>query len=141
MLDRRDATELIDDAWTRLGLVVEVPDEGFDFLEQRGPMRGKFNSQRAYHRYFLRCKAILKRGDEFLGIYTKDLSRQSLGMLTPIQLLPVERVHVWMPNGADYELEITRCHFIYDRCYECGARFVLNYARSEPLDEPNLFSS
>lgn len=138
MLDQRDATELINDIWDRLELVAQLPEEDAGFLEQQGPMRGKFNSQRAYHRYYLRSKAILKRGNEFLGIYTKDVSRQSLGMLAPIQLLPVERVHAWLPNGSDYELEITRCHYISDYCYECGARFVFDGARPVPLDEANI---
>ena len=72
----------------------------------------------------MRGKAVLKRDEARLGVYTKDLSRQGLCFLSPVQLFPLERVTIEMPNEAEYHLELTRCRRIAESCYECGTKFV-----------------
>ena len=83
-----------------------------------------FDSQRTYHRFYMRSKAVLTRGEERLGSFTKDVSRQGVGFLCPVQLMPLERVRLRLPS-AELNLEVARCRRIADDCFECGARFVL----------------
>jgi hypothetical protein len=72
----------------------------------------------------MRGKAVLKRGSTLIGSYTKDVSRQGVAFLTPVPLLPKERVKLQVPS-AELGLEVTRCRRIEPACFECGARFVL----------------
>ena len=90
----------------------------------RGPAPLCAKNQRHFHRYFMRGKAILKRGTTTFGTYTKDVSRQGVGFLSPVQLMPKERVNLRLPV-AELGLEITRCRRIDEGCFECGGRFAL----------------
>jgi hypothetical protein len=125
MLDLSDERELIESAWETAAARAELPPSvARRFFEPKGPMRGHFDNRRTFHRYYLRGKAILARRDTTLGIYTKDISRQGICFLSPVQLFPKERVKLRMPNGTQYELEIARCRREEDNCFECGTRFA-----------------
>ncbi|MEX2316456.1 MAG: PilZ domain-containing protein [Pirellulales bacterium] len=125
MLDRGDATSVIDDAWDAVEQKTRLPEQLEAFLASRGPTPLHFDSRRAFHRFFMRNKAILERRESRFAVYTKDISRQGIGILTPVQLLPKERVQLRLANGTDYSLEIARCRRVDVGCYECGTRFVL----------------
>jgi len=88
-------------------------------------VNGYADNRRQYHRYYLRSKALLKRGDTTIGGYTKDISRQGVCLLSPLQLLPKERVKLTLPNGAAYSLQVVRCRRVFDNCFECGTRFAV----------------
>lgn len=125
MLDHSDATSLIDDAWDAAEPKTRLPKRWEAFLASRGPMPLYLNSRRAFHRFFLPHKAVLDWKDTRMAVYTKDISRQGIGVLTPVQLLPKERVQLRLANGREYELEIARCRRLDADCYECGTRFVM----------------
>jgi hypothetical protein len=125
MLDGGDATSVIADLWETAEPKTRLPEQYEAFAASRGPTPLHFDSRRAYHRYFLRHKAILQRQDASFGVYTKDVSRQGIGILTPMQLLPKERVQLRLPSGVQYQLEVARCRRVDVGCYECGTRFVL----------------
>jgi hypothetical protein len=125
MLDRSDATSVIDEAWDAAEKRTQLPEQLEAFLASRGPTPLHFDSRRAFHRFFLRHKAVLQWRKSVLAIYTKDISRRGIGILTPVQLLPKERVHLRLANGTEYPLEIARCRRVEADCYECGTRFVL----------------
>jgi hypothetical protein len=112
--------ELWDQAPTKLSS--EFLSKNFFTLHGPAPIVGL--NQRGYHRFFMRGKAVLKRGNTTLGTYTKDVSRQGVGFLSPVQLLPKERVKLHLPT-AELGLEIARCRRIDKGCFECGARFAL----------------
>jgi hypothetical protein len=125
MLDISDERALIEAAWDTTAERVELPPSiARRFFEPKGPMRGHIDNRRTYHRFYLRGKAILTRGESTLGILTKDISRQGICLLSPVQLFPKERVKLRMPNGAEYELVIARCRREEDNCFECGTRFA-----------------
>ena len=125
MLDLSDERDVIADAWEAAVARTELPRSvARRFFEPKGPMRGHFDNRRTYHRFYLRGKAVLMRGETTLGIYTKDISRQGICFLAPVQLLPKERVKLRMPNGSEYELVIARCRREEDNCFECGTRFA-----------------
>src|SRR3990172_8850804 len=121
MLDLSDERGVIAAAWEAAAARTELPRSvARRFFEPKGPMRGHFDNRRTYHRFYLRGRAILTRRESTLGIYTKDISRQGICFLSPVQLFPKERVRLQMPNGTSYELEIARCRREEDDCFECG---------------------
>jgi hypothetical protein len=126
MLDVGHEQCVIDDLWASASPKAHMPMlMGKSFFDQRGPMPTLNDSKRSYHRFYLRSRAIVKHKDKLLGAYTKDVSRQGIGFLSPVQMMPMEHIDVQLPNGASYNLEITRCRRVEESCYDCGAKFVL----------------
>lgn len=126
MLAVSNKPNMIAEAWEAADMIVQLPESlGSRFLEKHGPMPLYHENKRGFHRHYMRGKAILKRGQSTLGTYTKDISRQGIGLLSPVQLLPLERIELMLPNGATLHLEVTRCRRIDKNCFDCGARFAI----------------
>ncbi len=124
MLERSDSTDLIGAAWAASEQKTRLPEDFESFRTARGAAPLVFNTRRAYRRFFLRHRALLERGDARLGVYTKDISRQGIGILSPVQLFPKDVVRLVLPNGAVYQFEVARCRRLAAECYECGTRFA-----------------
>lgn len=125
MLDIAHDKQLIEEMWESAPTKVRLTESLRQmFMEQHGAMPIYHDNRRAYHRYFMRGKAVVLRGDTTLAAYTKDVSRQGIGFLSPVQLLPKERVRLCLPK-AQLSLEIARCRRVDQGCFECGARFAL----------------
>jgi hypothetical protein len=125
MLEFDNGQKMMDDLWSATSAKVDMPEAAKrEFFAARGAEPVRHDNQRSYHRYFMRGKAVLKRGQTLLGTYTKDVSRQGIAFLSPVALLPKERVKLRMP-AAELSLEVTRCRRIEKACYECGAKFAL----------------
>lgn len=116
---------LIDEAWDAADMTVQLPESMARFMEKRGAMPLYHENKRGFHRHYMRGKALLKRGNLTIGTYTKDISRQGVGLLSPVQLLPLERIELVLSNGAKLHLEVTRCRRIDKNCFDCGARFAV----------------
>ena len=125
MLDLHHEQQLIDELWEAAGTKIRLP-ESFHamFFAPHGATPVFHDNRRAYHRYYMRGKAIVLRGDATLAAYTKDVSRQGIGFLSPVQLLPKERVKLRLPK-AQLSLEVARCRRVDQSCFEVGARFAL----------------
>ena len=125
MLDVTDDERVIDELWESAPTKVRL-SEPFRkvFFAPRGAMPLYHDNRRVYHRYYMRGKAVVLRGDATLAAYTKDVSRQGVGFLSPVQLMPKERVKLRLPT-AQLSLEIARCRRVDNGCFECGARFAL----------------
>jgi hypothetical protein len=125
MLDINHDKQLIEALWESAASKVRLTESDQKmFFEQHGAMALFHDNRRAYHRYFMRGKAVVLRGDATLAGYTKDVSRQGIGFLSPVQLMPKERVKLRLPT-AQLSLEIARCRRVDQGCFECGGRFAL----------------
>jgi hypothetical protein len=124
MLDVANDKQLIEELWESAPTKVRLTESLREFMDQHGAMPVYPENRRAYHRYYMRGKAVVLRGDTTLAAYTKDVSRQGIGFLSPVQLLPKERVRLCLPK-AQLSLEIVRCRRVDPGCFECGARFAL----------------
>jgi hypothetical protein len=125
MLEVDYGKKLMEDLWQAAPTKVKLPEACAEqFFDARGAMPLHHDNRRTYHRYFMRGKAVLKRGDLLLGTYTKDVSRQGVGFLSPVQLLPKEKVKLTLPT-TELSLQVARCQRIDQGCFECGARFAL----------------
>jgi hypothetical protein len=117
---------LIANVWETLDQKTRLPGDEAEFLAPKGPTPRLYDNQRTYHRFYLRGKALLKRDQTLLGVFTKDVSRRGMGFLSPVQLLPMERLRMHVPGAKELQLEVARCHRVDDACFECGAKFVLS---------------
>ena len=125
MLEIDNGQALLDDLWETTTTKVQLPDaEKSTFFAAHGVAPLFYENKRSYHRYYMRGKAVLKRGNSLLGTYTKDVSRQGIAFLSPIPLMPKERIKLRVPK-AELSLEVTRCRRIEADCFECGAKFAL----------------
>ena len=116
--------ERLNQLWESATLKAQLPDDlKQDFFNAEDGGSLCFGSRRAFHRYFLRGKAIVIRGDVLLGTYTKDVSREGLAFYSPVSLSIEEHVKVVVP-AKELCVEITRCHEIEPACFDCGAKFV-----------------
>lgn len=124
MLDLSDERNLIDDFWESTSVKARLPIPEREFCAQRGAIPNASASKRVHHRYYLRGKALIRRGGALMGIYTKDVSRQGIGFLSPMHLLPKERIQIHLPGASEFLVEVTRCLRVDDGCFESGARFI-----------------
>jgi PilZ domain len=125
VLEARHDPKLIARLWESTDPKVLLPAHLANFFEPQGAMPVRPDNRRGYHRYFMRGKAILKRNGVMLGSYTKDVSRQGVGFLSPVPLLPLQRVQLQLANGTELHLEVARCRRVDKDCFDCGARFAL----------------
>ena len=125
MLEFDNGQKLMNDLWEATAAKVELPDSlRSAYFGAQGPVPLYHDNRRSFHRYYMRGKAVLKRGAMMIGTYTKDVSRQGVAFLSPVPLLPKERVKLCIPT-AELNLEVSRCRRLNPNCFECGARFAL----------------
>lgn len=125
MLELNDDHQLKDELWNSTSANVEIPDSiTSSFFAAQGATPIFHDNGRSYHRYFMRAKAVLIREESLFGVYVKDVSRQGIGFLSPVFLLPKQHVKIRLP-AAELDLAVARCRRINAACYECGAKFVL----------------
>ena len=130
MLEIDHGQKLMDQLWDATTSKVELPESlKSSYFSAQGPGPICYDNRRTYHRYFMRGKAVLKRGESLIGTLTKDISRQGVAFLSPVPLLPKERVKLHIPT-AELNLEVSRCRRLDQKCFECGARFALDAAHS-----------
>jgi hypothetical protein len=118
-------SDVIDAAWPTLDSKAALPANADAFFDRRGPMAVMENSQRRFHRYFSRTKALLQSDGVTHGIYIRDISRSGVGFISPVQLFPRQRVCVQLLGSRHLVLENVRCRRLAPRSYECGAMFVV----------------
>jgi hypothetical protein len=125
VLEVDNGQKMMDELWASTTSKVELRESvARAFLSAHGAGPQYYDNRRSYHRYFMRGKAVLKRGDLLHGTYTKDVSRQGVGFLSPVPLLPKERVKLRVA-ATELSLEVTRCRRVDPGCFECGARFAM----------------
>ena len=125
MLEVDNGQKLMEDLWEATTSKVELPESLRPaFFGAQGPEPLFHDNKRSYHRFYMRGKAVLKRGKTMFGTYTKDVSRQGVAFYSPVPLLPKERVKLRLAT-AELTLEVTRCRRVEPNFYECGGKFAL----------------
>jgi hypothetical protein len=124
MLGVRNAATIAE-LWDAAESKAALPTSAEEFFAASGPQPEHTNCSRAHERYYLRCRAIIKHDCQTHAVYLQDCSRTGMGLLSPVQLFPRQRIQMWMDNQRSYQLEVTRCRRIGPNCYECGTVFIL----------------
>ncbi len=82
MLDVHNDELVVGELWEAAPKKVTLSDSFRKaFFAPHGAMPMFHDNRRAYHRYFMRGKAVVLRGGITLAAYTKDVSRQGVGFL------------------------------------------------------------
>jgi hypothetical protein len=137
MLGVSDETDVVESLWNSAQTRVQLPSlTAQHFFEATGPMPNHHGSQRSFHRFLMRSKAVLIQGDKVYAAYTTDVSRQGIGFLSPKQLMPKERWTLRLPGGAEYNVQVTRCRLESEHCFACGGRFTIQESNSQENDKP-----
>src|SRR5829696_2596013 len=98
MLELDHGQKIMNDLWDATASKVELPESlRPTYFAVQGPYPLFHDNRRTFHRYFMRGKAVLKRGNSMIGTFTKDVSRQGVAFLSPVALLPKERVKLRVP--------------------------------------------
>src|SRR5690349_96169 len=107
MLEVDHGQKLISELWDAAATKVELPEFlKLSYFAAHGPGPMFHDNRRAFHRYFMRGKAVLKRGQSTIGTLTKDISRQGIAFFSPVPLLPKEKVKLRVP-AAELSLEVS----------------------------------
>jgi len=130
MLDLSQEDDVIAVAWESVSLTPQLPEGMKDFFDQHGAMPSRPGCRRAYSRFYLRGKAILRRGDEYFGVFTADASRQGIRFLSPVDLELRQRYRIRLPKTKEFQIEIVRCNRLGEQCFDCGAQFVLGAGKN-----------
>ncbi len=131
-----DQKAIVEELWQKAEARVKLPMlTAKYFFEPKGPMPNHYSSRRSFHRYYMRSKAVLIQGDRVYGAFTTDVSRRGLGFLSPRQLMPKEKWTLKLPNGAEYEIAITRCRRESENCFACGGRFTTPATDAQATNE------
>jgi hypothetical protein len=125
MIELVPEESLVDVVWEQTQLQTRLPENMEDFFEQLGLMPHRSGCRRAYQRFFLRGKAILRWRDTCYGVYSADASRGGIRFLAPVAMPVNERARIRLPNTKEFQIEIVRCQQLEESCYDCGAIFVL----------------
>ena len=100
MLDLDNAQEMIVSMWQQLGCRIKLPEEWIDAQNPQNDPKVQYNDRRRFVRFPASGKAILERSGKCSSIYVIDIARVGLGFLNAEQILPREKVRVWLPNGT-----------------------------------------
>ena len=136
MLGVSHEKSVVEELWRKAKVRVKLPMlTAKYFFEPKGPMPNHYSSRRSFHRYYMRSKAVLIQGDKVYATYTTDVSRQGVGFLSPRQLMPKEKWTLKLPNGAEYELLVTRCQRESEHCFACGGKFTIQVGNGTATTE------
>ena len=122
MLELSNASEIAE-LWDSLELKAELPCDPEEFFGKTGS-KAEYE-QREFDRHYLRCQAVIRRELDNFAVYMKDCSRAGMGLVSPVQLFPRERIQLWLKPERSYSLEVIRCRRVKASCYECGTIFLL----------------
>jgi hypothetical protein len=125
MAETTSEKDIINHCWESLQQKTRLPAQMEESFEQYGSTPVHPESRRAYHRFYVRGKAILRWQETLLAVYTADASRNGIRFLSPVEIRPKDRARIRLPNTKEFQIEVVRCHRIDEECYDCGAVFVI----------------
>lgn len=128
MLEPHDGEDLIAQLWKTAVETTRLLESEEQFFNPQAPTLGHFQDRRAYHRYGYRNRAIVTHEGKTLAVYARDISRIGIGFCSPLQLFPMDEVEILLPGPRRVSLQITRCWREAPKCYNCGARFLLQHS-------------
>lgn len=124
---------------------IELPVVWKDFFEEKGELPSYVEDARSNQRLRVRTHGIMwfesdlqfrPRTDRPIGIYTKDFSRQGIGVLSAMQLYPEETLRIALPTFW-LQVRVSRVRRITSKCYEVGTTLLHRHDPSMAAFEPS----
>ncbi len=111
---------------------IELPRDWSDYFDVRGEtasFKGDVrNNQRMMIRtygamWFEQSLPFCDRSSEPVGVYSRDFSRNGVGLLAPFELYPEERIQIALP-AFWVQVLVVRARRITSHCYEIGTELI-----------------
>lgn len=111
---------------------ITLPEDWDSFFAESGVVNQPFGEQRHSQRRIVRARGLMTideplpaiaRQPEMIGIYTRDFSKDSCGLITPIELYPEEKMRLILPTFW-LTVRVVRCRRHNAHCYEVGAELL-----------------
>jgi len=107
---------------------IKLPEDWSDFFEQSGVAPQIGPERRGNQRRLVRVRGLMcfdqplpsiEREQRLFGVYTKDFSKKSCGLVSPIELYPEEEVRLILPTFR-LKLRVAAARRRSQNCYEIG---------------------
>lgn len=111
---------------------IELPAGSDDFFQQNGVLLQTDKDYRGTQRRIVRVRGMMvvektlpaiERDPSWTGVYTKDFSKDGVGIVSPIQWFPEEQVRLILPSFW-LQTKVERCRKINRNCYEVGLSLI-----------------
>lgn len=111
---------------------IELPRDWADYFDQCGEMSQFEIDVRTNKRMMVRTYGAMwfdqslpfcNRSTDPVGIYSRDFSRQGVGLLSPFEIYPEERIRIALP-AFWVEVLVVRARRITSKCYEIGTELI-----------------
>ena len=111
---------------------IELPIEWATYFQERGEVPCYADDERNNQRLKVRAHGLMHfdvslpfrpRGSGPVGVYTRDFSRHGCGLLTPVELYPLEKIRIALPTFW-VQLEVVRARRITSKCFEIGTVLI-----------------
>jgi hypothetical protein len=111
---------------------IELPRDWADYFDLRGEMSQFEIDVRTNNRMMVRTYGVMwfdqslpfcNRSADPVGIYSRDFSRQGVGLLSPFEIYPEERIRIALP-AFWVEVLVVRARRITSKCYEIGTELI-----------------
>ncbi len=135
MLDQNDAALLLNESIASLPCEINLPPDWDINTSQSNLYSSGPGEKRGFVRQHCRTIAALQyrhsfphllRPSAWCRVYTINISRNGLMFYHSDQLFPKEQALIILPTGKARVIEIARCRWIREHCFEIGARFIAN---------------
>lgn len=111
---------------------IELPRDWADYFDQQGETQSFKGDVRTNKRMMIRTYGMMwfekalpfcDRSTKPVGVYTRDFSRHGVGLLSPFEIYPEERIRVALP-AFWVQLNVVRARRITGKCYEIGTELI-----------------
>jgi hypothetical protein len=104
-----------------------------DFFSKTGPLPPVFDDSRRFARFYYRtCAEALIHppvGEQSEAtkhyVLTRDLSRGGVGIIHSEQLLPGQRIEIFLDGKPARSAVVVWCRRVGEKCYSIGCRFEI----------------
>lgn len=111
---------------------IELPTGMSGFFAESGIAQELDPEKRGTQRRIVRMKGLMtienalpmiQREHRFVGVYTKDFSKDGCGLISPIQWFPEETVRLVLPTFW-LTLRVSCCRKLGDNCFHIGLQLL-----------------
>lgn len=111
---------------------IQLPSTMNGFFAESGIVEELDREKRQAQRRIVRLKGammieralpMISRGNRFIGVYTKDFSKDGCGLLSSIQWFPEETVRLVLPTFW-LTLRVHYCQKLGENCFHVGLKLL-----------------
>lgn len=124
---------IVDALWKQAQSTVRLP-RSLDLHDAHQELLSNVHAPlRTFDRYDWQTRCILLHEETLYGIVTRDISRTGVGFFSPVEMRPGQLAEIILPGLRLLSIKSLHTTRLESDCFECGACFKGNPARSNDL--------